>query len=255
MSQKFAARTFNLPDNFLLMNNAVHVIPLGNLALTFIPVGIVIAIMLRWSLDAGGGLVAVARMLLQLLLIGFVLNWIFAAESPLIVLGLLLIMLSVASWISLRPLEEHHWKDFGRSFVAITLGGCLSLTLVVVLVLDVQPWYSARQVIPLAGMIFASSMNSVSIGAERLAAEFERNTDRHEARRLAYQASLIPLLNSLLAVGLVSLPGMMTGQILSGVEPLIAARYQIMVMCMLTGASGISTAIYLSLAIRHKTGN
>jgi putative ABC transport system permease protein len=234
------------------MDNELQVIPLTSLALALIPVAIVIAIMVRWSLNASDGLLAVGRMLLQLILIGFVLNWIFAANSPLIVLVLLTIMLSVASWISLRPLQQRHWQDFGRSFVAITLGGCFTLALITAFVLDVQPWYSARQIIPLGGMIFASAMNSVSLGAERLESELSRATGYRDARRLAYQASLIPLLNSLLAVGLVSLPGMMTGQILSGVDPLIAVRYQIMVMCMLTGASGISTAIYLTLATRHK---
>jgi putative ABC transport system permease protein len=102
-------------------------------------------------------------------------------------------------------------------------------------------------------MIFASAMNTVSLAAERLEAEIGRGVARKEARRLAYSAALIPLLNILFAVGLVSLPGMMTGQILSGISPLIAVRYQIMVMCMLTGASGISAAIYLSLAIRNKS--
>jgi putative ABC transport system permease protein len=237
------------------MDNELLVIPLTSLALALIPVAIVIAIMVRWSLNASDGLLAVGRMLLQLILIGFVLNWIFAANSPLIVLVLLTIMLSVASWISLRPLQQRHWQDFGRSFVAITLGGCFTLALITAFVLDLQPWYSARQIIPLAGMIFASAMNSVSLGAERLESELSRETGYRDARRLAYQASLIPLLNSLLAVGLVSLPGMMTGQILSGVDPLIAVRYQIMVMCMLTGASGISTAIYLALATRHKFNN
>jgi putative ABC transport system permease protein len=237
------------------MDNELLVIPLTSLALALIPVAIVIGIMVRWSLNASDGLLAVGRMLLQLILIGFVLNWIFAANSPLIVLVLLTIMLSVASWISLRPLQQRHWQDFGRSFVAITLGGCFTLALITAFVLDVQPWYSARQIIPLGGMIFASAMNSVSLGAERLESELSRETGYRDARRLAYQASLIPLLNSLLAVGLVSLPGMMTGQILSGVDPLIAVRYQIMVMCMLTGASGISTAIYLALATRHKFNN
>jgi len=237
------------------MDNELLVIPLTSLALALIPVAIVIGIMVRWSLNASDGLLAVGRMLLQLILIGFVLNWIFAANSPLIVLVLLTIMLSVASWISLRPLQQRHWQDFGRSFVAITLGGCFTLDLITAFVLDVQPWYSARQIIPLGGMIFASAMNSVSLGAERLESELSRETGYRDARRLAYQASLIPLLNSLLAVGLVSLPGMMTGQILSGVDPLIAVRYQIMVMCMLTGASGISTAIYLALATRHKFNN
>ena len=65
------------------------------------------------------------------------------------------------------------------------------------------------------------------------------------------QTAMIPLVNSLMAVGLVSLPGMMTGQVLSGVSPLIAARYQILVMCMLFAASGISTACFLTLWMRR----
>ena len=77
--------------------------------------------------------------------------------------------------------------------------------------------------------------------------EHERGIDYKNARQIAFQASLIPTINSLLAVGLVSLPGMMTGQILSGVSPLIAVKYQIIVMTMLFGASGIAAAIYLLL--------
>ena len=101
--------------------------------------------------------------------------------------------------------------------------------------------------IPLAGMIFANSMNSISLAGERLEAEINRNIAYDQARIIALQASLIPITNSLFAVGLVSLPGMMTGQILSGVSPFIAARYQIMVMCMMFGSAGISTAIFLIL--------
>ena len=235
------------------MNSSIQVIPLGNLALAFVPVACVIIIMLRWSLDVRSGIVAVARMLIQLALIGYLLNWIFATESSLAVGGIITIMLLAASWIAMRPLKECQWQDFGRSLLAIALGSCLVLALITTLVLDIQPWYAPRQVIPLAGMIFASSMNTVSLAAERLEAECDRGTDISEARRLAYRAGLIPLMNALLAVGLVSLPGMMTGQILSGVEPLIAVRYQIMVMCMLTSASGISAAIYLTLTLRHKT--
>jgi len=114
--------------------------------------------------------------------------------------------------------------------------------------LHLSPWYSPQYIVPLAGMIFASSMNSVSLAAERLYAELERGVLYQEAKRIAFQASLIPVVNSLLAVGLVSIPGMMTGQILSDVSPLIAARYQIMVMCMVFGAAGISAACFLVLA-------
>ena len=72
-----------------------------------------------------------------------------------------------------------------------------------------------------------------------------------KARNIAFRASLIPITNSLFAVGLVSIPGMMTGQILSGISPLIAARYQIMVMCMVFGAAGISSACFLALIKRN----
>jgi putative ABC transport system permease protein len=94
-------------------------------------------------------------------------------------------------------------------------------------------------------MIFSHSMNSVSIAAERYAAEMNNGQKEESARRTAFQAALIPLVNSLMAVGLVSLPGMMTGQVLAGVSPLIAARYQIMVMCVLFGAAGLSAVCYL----------
>jgi len=91
-------------------------------------------------------------------------------------------------------------------------------------------------------------MNSVSLTAERLNAEIERKVDYLKARHIAMQAALIPIINSLFAVGLVSLPGMMTGQILSGVSPLIAVRYQIMVMCMIFASAVLSTAYFLVLS-------
>lgn len=230
----------------------VDIIPLGNLAFAFLPVGVVLVVMLAWSLNVSSGLIAVARMLIQLTLIGYLLNYIFAADSSFIVIGMLSFMLGIASWIALRPLDDWQLMDFGRILFSILVGGCLTLTLVTVVVLEVEPWYSPREVLTLGGMIFAASMNTVSLAAERFASECASGKEPTEARRLAYQAALIPLLNSLLAVGLVSLPGMMTGQILSGVEPLVAARYQIVVMCMLSGASGISAAAYLWLAARHK---
>jgi len=96
-------------------------------------------------------------------------------------------------------------------------------------------------------MVFANAMTAVSLAGERLFAELGHKLPWEKARITAYQAAMIPVINALLAVGLVSLPGMMTGQILSGVSPLIAARYQIMVMCMIFASAGISTAIFLTL--------
>ena len=185
-------------------------------------------------------------MLIQLLLIGFVLVYIFDADHPAIVIGVLAIMLVAASWIAIRPVPRQPGL-YRNALIAIALAGLLVLALVSQVVIGVEPWFSPRYLIPLAGMIFAGAMNTVSLAAERLFAEIGRGVSYRESRRVALQASMIPMINSLFAVGLVSLPGMMTGQILSGVSPFVAAKYQIVVMSMLFGVSGISAAVFLVL--------
>ena len=161
-------------------------------------------------------------------------------------------MLTVASWIAIRPLRQKQPQIYLKSLGAISVGGVLTLALVSQVIIGIEPWFNPRYAVPLAGMVFAGAMNAVSLAAERLQSEYERGTPYFEARRLALQASLIPITNSFFAVGLVSLPGMMTGQILSGVSPLVATKYQIVVMTMLFGASGISAALYLVLADRDQ---
>jgi putative ABC transport system permease protein len=221
-------------------------IPLPNLALSFLPVIVVVAILYRWSLGGGMAIYAMARMLIQLLLIGYVLNYIFQTEHSLVIVGVLTVMLIAASWIALRTTNQKRGANFLKVLSAIVLGGVTTLVLVTQGVLDLDPWFEPKKMIPLAGMIFAGAMNAVSLAAERFNAEMEQKGDYVQARRTALGAAMIPITNSLFAVGLVSLPGMMTGQILSGVSPLIAARYQIMVMCMLFGSSGIAAACYLT---------
>lgn len=229
------------------MSKPVELIPLARLALTFLPVAVVVGLLYRWSINGGTTIYAMARMLVQLLLIGYVLTFIFTTEHPWVVGGVLTVMLTLASWIALRPLEEKNSLQYAKALGSIALGGVFTLLLVTQVVLDTQPWFNPSKVIPLAGMIFANSMNAVSLAAERFYAERSRAVAYEEARSTALRASLIPMTNSLFAVGLVSLPGMMTGQILANVDPLIAARYQIMVMAMLYGSAGISAACYLTL--------
>ncbi len=233
------------------MNTSVQAISLTGLILAFLPTIIVISILFRWSLDARTALYAVARMLMQLLLIGYILIYIFNADHPGIIVFVITVMLVAASWIALRPLKNRQPHLYWKALGAILLGGIPTLALVTQIVLDIQPWFLPRYVVPLAGMIFASCMNTVSIAAERFEAECANAIPYTDARNIALQASLIPVTNSLFAVGLVTLPGMMTGQILSGISPLVASQYQIVVMCMLFGASGLSATIYLVLAKRR----
>jgi putative ABC transport system permease protein len=229
------------------MKNPIQVIPVINLALAFIPVIAVIVIHYLWSQGYKSSIYAVSRMLVQLLMIGYFLSYIFNSNSGLVVLTIVAVMIIIASWISLRTIRNKQLLLYPKALISLLIGGGITLVLVTQFVLDLTPWYLPSYFIPLAGMIFANAMNSVSLAADRLEAEIDRNIEYEQARNIAFRASLIPITNSLFAVGLVAIPGMMTGQILSGISPLIAARYQIMVMCMVFGAAGISSACFLTL--------
>jgi len=232
------------------MSKSIQVIPVFNLALAFLPVFIVLVIQYFWSREHRNGIYGVSRMLVQLLMIGYFLNYLFDTDSAGIVLAFLAIMVFAASWIGLRTVRHKQLSLYPKALLAIIVGGGTTLVLVTQGVLNLTPWYWPNYFIPLAGMIFANAMNSVSLAADRLEAEIGREVSFDKARNIAFRASLIPITNSLFAVGLVSIPGMMTGQILSGISPLIAARYQIMVMCMVFGAAGISSACFLALVKR-----
>ncbi len=229
------------------MTNSIQTIDFANLLVAFLPVAAVLLIFIKWNLTTGNTLYALSRMLGQLLLIGYVLGFIFESNSALVVLLVLTVMVLASSWIALRTIHARRRKLYGKALIAITLGGGFTLALVSHGVLDLNPWFYPRYLIPLAGMIFANAMNSVSLAADRMIAEIGRKVPYDQARNIAFQTSLIPIVNSLFAVGLVSLPGMMTGQILSGISPLIAARYQIMVMCMVFSAAGLASACFLHL--------
>jgi putative ABC transport system permease protein len=230
------------------MKSAIQTISLSNLAIAILPAFIVICVLYKWSLDYRHAIYAFLRMITQLLIIGHVLVFIFSVKNSWLILCILSTMIIVSSWIALNSIKVNRKRFFFRALISILIGGGFVLFLVIKLVLQLTPWYTPQYIIPLAGMIFANSMNSISLAAERFQAELDQNKPFIEARGIAFRASLIPITNALFAVGLVSLPGMMTGQILSGISPFIAARYQIMVMCMIYGASGISSAYFLSSA-------
>jgi putative ABC transport system permease protein len=186
-------------------------------------------------------------MLIQLTLIGYVLVYIFQTESGLVISGVLTVMLVAASWIALNTVDLPKGSLFPASLYSVALGGGTTLLLITQGVLQLKPWFQPNVIIPLAGMIFSASMTNISLALERLHAELQNGAAFQTARETAFRTSMIPVINSFLAVGLISLPGMMTGQILSGVSPLIAVRYQIMVMCMIFGAAGLSTVCFLTL--------
>ena len=215
-----------------------------NLLYLLLPVSFVAYFYFRWVGNKVEILYASVRMLLQLLLVGYLLSYVFDAKTSYMTIFIVVVMISAASMITLRNITHKNFKVYKMIFISILVGGSVNLFLVLYFVLELDSFENPRYIIPIAGMLYANCMNAVSLVAERFEKEREVH-DYQRARAISFKASLIPQINSFLAVGLVSLPGMMTGQILSGVDPIIAVRYQIMVMFMVLGSSGISTILYL----------
>jgi len=156
--------------------------------------------------------------------------------------------------------------NFYRIVGTAILFGCGGMTFFFcTLVIGLEPWYDPRYLIPLAGMVIGNSMTGASLAVERLAAEFQERREEIEtalclgssvqvaaepAVSSAFRAALIPSVNAMAAMGLVFLPGMMTGQILSGTEPLIAVKYQIAIMCVITGSVSLTSFLILRLGYR-----
>jgi len=214
------------------------------LAWCLVPIFLTGAIYLHWLGSVKELAIASSRMVLQLIAVGYLLVLIFAEPSLPISLLVLSVMFSVAAWISIRPVK-HHPAILVPAAIALSLSVALHLAISLKLVIQIDPWYLPQVMIPLAGMYFANSMTSISLTAERYFSELDNHGDQVLAQANAFKTAMIPQINGLLAVGLVALPGMMTGQILSGVSPLIAVRYQIMIMAMLLGACAVASALFL----------
>lgn len=224
------------------------------LAWCLLPVILVCWIYWRWCGKASEVLLATARMSIQLIAVGYVLVILFARPSIWLSLGVVTIMLSAATWIAIRPVR-HQTGYLRPALIALGLAVSSHLALSLIFILQAKPWYQPQLFIPLAGMYFANTMNTISLAAERYSAELAQGLNAEQAKLTAFHAAMIPQINGLLAVGLVALPGMMTGQILSGISPLIAVRYQIMIMTMTLGASGMGAALMLHQLSRQDKSN
>ena len=224
----------------------MELIPVQNFLYLLLPLAIIWYYYREWVDDSTEVIYATIRMLVQLILVGYVLIYIFENDSWYIGAFLIFIMISMSSYIVLRNIDNRTLSSYFIIFFAIAIGGTINLFLVIEFIFELTPFYEPRYVIPIAGMIYANSMNAVSLAAERYEKEILISSS-HDALKRTFKASMIPVINSFLAVGIVSLPGMMTGQILSGVDPLVAVRYQIVVLAMILGSSGLSVILYLKM--------
>ena len=211
-------------------------------------------------------LIATVRTFLQLFALGFALRWILRADSAWIVLGLFGVMIALGAHTTLSRVRSAPSGLYPRVLNAVFLSGVAVTFAVTGLVVRVDPWYEAQYVIPIGGMVIGNSMNGLSLSLERLFSDLTKRSGEIRtllalgatpweaslpSLRSALHAGLIPTINAMCAVGIVFIPGMMTGQVLAGVDPAVAARYQIVVMLMISAATAVGAAVAVLTAYRR----
>lgn len=210
-------------------------------------------------------LIAALRTTLQLLLIGLVLTAIFA-NVELIWISLIATLMLLIAGREVMVRQRYRlagWWGFGVGTLAMFVSSFSVTLLALAVVIRVQPWYEPQYAIPLLGMLLGNTMNGVALGMDRLSqtaweqrrtieARLTLGEDWNRAiediRRDSARSGMLPIINAMAAAGLVSLPGMMTGQILAGAPPVEAVKYQIMIMFLIAAGTGFGTlsAVYIA---------
>lgn len=223
-----------------------------------------ISIGLRLGLEKSLAIGAI-RTVIQLSLLGLVLNWVFAADRWYYVVPMLLVMLVAASRAAVARSSRRIPGAYLAAFGALVLATSLTTFSVTEVIIGVDNWYEPRYVIPLLGMLLGNGLTGISLGLDRLLSDMVKERRSIEARlslgaslwqaclpwvRDAVRNGMIPIINSMMIVGLVSLPGMMTGQILAGADPINAVAYQILIMFMIASATAMGVIILCLLAFR-----
>jgi putative ABC transport system permease protein len=211
-------------------------------------------------------LIAAVCTIVQLLVIGLVLEWVFRLDRWYIVLGMMTVMTLVASIAAITRTAFRYPGIWARSVVATWVSSWLVASLALTVIIQVRPWYTPQYAIPLLGMILGNTLNGVSLGLDRLGSELSGRRDQVEgslalgatrweaARPLVQQAiktGLIPTINAMMVVGIVSLPGMMTGQLLAGTSPVEAVKYQIVIMFLIASGTALGTVLVVLLSFRR----
>ncbi|WP_250513238.1 iron export ABC transporter permease subunit FetB [Caballeronia sp. INDeC2] len=211
-------------------------------------------------------LVAAIRTVVQLLLIGYVLGWVFAFDRWYVVLPLMALMTIIAGFAASGRGRRTYAGQRADSVASIWGSSWLIGAFGLFVVIRIHPWYEPQYAIPILGMILGNTLTGVSLGIERMTEELTAGraavemslalgASRWEAAqgpaRQAVRAGMIPTLNQMAVVGLVSLPGMMTGQVLAGQSPLQAVRYQIVIMFLIAAASGLGVVGAVVLTYRR----
>jgi putative ABC transport system permease protein len=228
----------------------------------------VLSLVLRLGLHRQRAWAAI-RMVVPLVLIGFVLRLVFAIASPLVTPAVVLVMIAIAGReIAARP--EQRLGRFGNYAVgasAVAVATFLTAILVLTMAIRPEPWYDPRYSVPLVGIVLGNALNGGSLALDSLLSGVVRERAAIEAQRAlgasfsramrgliraSVRRALLPIINQISAAGIVTLPGIMTGQILAGMDPMEAAKYQILLIFLLSGGSGLAV-VYLAAKLDCRT--
>jgi putative ABC transport system permease protein len=248
------------------MTNSYIPIENGQLGLAALLILINLALSMGLQLQLEKQLwLASLRMTVQLLLIGYLLKWIFTLKSPWLVLTVTLIMTLMAGHSAIARTKRRYRGIFWNSFVSIFASSALILGITTVGIIRVEPWYNPQYLIPIAGMVLGNSLTGASLGLDRLMEDLTVRREQiesllalgasrweaaHQSVQEALRTGMIPTINSMMVMGIVSLPGMMTGQIIAGASPTDAVRYQIVVIFAIAASTGLTTIGIVLLGFR-----
>lgn len=211
-------------------------------------------------------LMAAVRTVIQLSFIGLILAWIFAREQWYEVLIILTIMTLIASSAAKNRVKRGYKGLLADTFIAVSVSAVLVTVIAIGLILQVQPWYTPQFMIPILGLILGNSLTAISLTSNKLINDIHEQHARiemmltlsatpfeavHDSIRAAIINGMTPTLNSMMVVGIVSLPGMMTGQILAGADPTQAVRYQIVTMFLICVSSTLGCTLSALLIYRR----
>jgi putative ABC transport system permease protein len=216
---------------------------------------------LSWNLRLGIGrrmLVASLRSTVQLLLLGLVLKTLFASTNPWLVAALAAVMLGVAGY-EVMARQKYRFRGawgYGTGALSMFLSSFSIALLALLVLLQPAPWYTPQYAIPLLGMLLGNTMTGIAVSLDSLTRQTIDKRHQIEARlalghtaaeaigdirRDALRAGLIPIVNAMATAGIVSLPGMMTGQILAGSPPMEAAKYQLLILFLIAAGTGLGS--------------
>ncbi|MDD6069842.1 MAG: iron export ABC transporter permease subunit FetB [Clostridiales bacterium] len=249
------------------MNSSVMNLPLQNLAMAYV----FVLLLLLLSKARGIGrekliLLATTRMTVQLTVMGFVLMFVFRHPSWWLTLLMLAVMLSFAIYNAVKRIKLPISRELRRLMaVSMSVGYLVTITIFILVILRVKPWFHPQYCIPISGMIIGNAMTGIALGANKLCSGMREKrvmienslmlgaTPEAATREIvndAFDSAILPTMNNMLTMGIVSLPGMMTGQILSGTFPLTAIKYQIGIMLAILGCTALTVILFVTLGYK-----